>query len=378
MLRFSLAGPLALALLGCSPAVSSPAAPPTQQPCPKEPEVECELTYEVREGFKRGDFILSKLDVEKAVELIERAEAERSTSLIIIVDGALVYEEYFGTDPERPTIAMSTSKSVVALAIGKLVDDGLIDLDAHLGDSLVPEWKGSPKAAITVRQMLRQMSGLSVERYAETEAGRKHGSIERHGLASELVSEPGTTWAYNNNISDFLGVIVQRANPEHLFVDDYLRVALFSQLEFGPTFWIRDKLGQPRAAGELFARPIDLAKLGQLVLDEGQWHGEQLLSKAWIADMLSPAPGAEFYGSLWWRRGDAEKVLAYAANGYLGQHIVVVPDARIVAVRTRDPRVSGDNPDEFGYSDFVWDVLAMAGHEIAKDDRNRFAAPRTE
>lgn len=93
-----------------------------------------------------------------------------------------------------------------------------------------------------------------------------------------------------------------RALPDGLFLDDLLQEELFGPMEISGAYWLKDSGGDPRAAGELLLRPIDLAKLGQLVLQRGRWNSSQLLSESWIKAML--APGIyEGYGLLWWRRG---------------------------------------------------------------------------
>ncbi len=354
---------------GC---VASSVATPPPPPLPANPEPvpAPAAPPPTREGFGLGTPRSNPLDGPRLAAFIQRAEQEKSTSLLVVVDGQLVVEEYFGTDPERATIAMSTTKSVVGIAVGVLVDAGLLDLDRPLSETSIPEWKGGPKAEITARHLLTQTSGLATERYAEADNDWEEGSIEAHGLTVELKTPPGTVWNYNNGVSDFLSVLVRRANPEHLYLDDFVEVHLFAPLNIHGTFWLKDGHGQPRAAGELFIRPIDLAKLGQLVLDRGRWRGEQIVSEAWIEQMLEPLDVANDYGALWWVMSDRERILGYRADGYLGQYVVVVPEARLVAVRTRDPRISGDDPKEFSWHGFGWDVLALAGYEIAEADRN--------
>ncbi len=388
----------------------------------------------------RGDPARAGLDPERLAAFVERARAEGSTALVLVVDGQLVVEEFFGTEPDRPSLAMSVTKSVVALAMGGLVDDGFIDIDAPLASTLLPEWAGTDKAGITARHLMSQTSGLDTARFDRVDEGeRSRATIEAHALASPLRTPPGSTFRYNNNAVDLLAVVARRAEPEGAYLDDYMQRRLFGPLDLSGVYWIKDARGDPRAAGGLVIRPSALARLGQLVLDGGRAGERQLVGEAFIEAMLAPSPVYDRYGLLWWRDGPvtarltpelmerwgaagvdpkilkalqaivgrefpgtpaieralAERIaapelasaraalrsagvpfreeriepLAWRADGYLGQYIVIVPDARLVAVRMRDPRATSFDPEEYTWPSFGWEVLELAGHPVPAERR---------
>ena len=423
-----------LLLIGCATQATAP-APPTHSPPPAP----------LREGFTVATATPEALNQADLDALRANAAAENSSALIVVHDGAIVLEEYFGGDPDLPIMAMSVTKSVAALGIGAMIDKQVITLDEPLADRVVPEWKGSDRAPITLRHLMNHTSGLDPVRYlvAEGPTPRHERTIARHVLQdTPLRTSPGEVFAYNNNAVDFLSVVARRANPEHLYFDDVLQWTIFGPLHATGAMWSKDGRGDPRAAGELMIRPIDLAKIGQLVLDRGVWQGERVLSEAWIDVML--AQGQEHTdqcGLLWWRDGRPDEffldearlarwkerveasddllqkarpmlgqrfsdlpaaearlaaligaeqlaslkdrlarantwllnrtteVLAYRADGWLGQYVVVVPSARLIAVRMRDGRRTSWNPEEFTYGDFRWDVLKLAGYDIPKEHR---------
>ncbi len=261
---------------------------------------------------------------------------------------------------------MSVSKSVVALRIGQLVDAGLLDLETPLSTSVMPEWKDTDKANITLRHLLSHTSGLAAERYGTDAETFREGTIEAHALATAVVTPVGENFAYNNNAVDMLAVVARRATSSAMVLDDQLQAGLFGPLDIAGAYWMKDGRGDPRASGELVIRPHDLLKIGRLVLDRGLYEGERLLSESWIDTMLEPGP-MKGCGLLWWldrREGELE-VAAYVADGYLGQYIVVVPEFRAVAVRMRDPNATSWDPKEFTYPQFRRDVLQLftAGSE---------------
>ena len=93
-------------------------------------------------------------------------------------------------------------------------------------------------------------------------------------------------------------------------MDDYMEQHLFSKLGNKGAFWYKDRLGVPRGGGELMIRAVDLAKLGQLMLDGGKWGDKQILPAAWVKQSTSVAqPYYADYGLLWYISGDFSFVL---------------------------------------------------------------------
>jgi CubicO group peptidase (beta-lactamase class C family) len=197
----------------------------------------------------------------------------------------------------------SGTKSIVSLAIGLLVAEGKLSLDTQMG-ALFPEWRAQgAKGTITVRHLLTHTSGLDPSR-----AGAAHETIRVHAEKAKLLTPPGTRFQYNNASVDFLAVVVKQVSGVPL--DEYLETHIFRKLDVVGARWIKDREGTPLAAGELLIRPVDFAKIGQMLLDGGRWHGEQIISPEWIE--LSIAAGQTFqedYGLLWWREGEFAKTL---------------------------------------------------------------------
>lgn len=381
MKMYRLVPALALCATACGTAPPPPPPPlakASSPPCPPPPAAEPDR----REGFVVTDAWPKDLDEAAFERLLSRAKEEQSTALIVVHDGKLIH----ASNPlgkgelDMPSFAMSVTKSVVALLIGTMVDDGVLELDQPLSEKLVPEWKDTDKAPLTLRHLLNHASGLDTTRAISKamKDGKIIGpwNIETTGLGAELVSPIGTKFQYNNQAVDFLSVLVHRVYGD-IHLDDALQKLVFADLGVLGAFWgKKDEAGHPHAAGEILMRPIDLAKVGQLVLDGGTWQGKRLLSERWMTEMLKP--GQSLYdgcGLLWWRNGrkpptgEPFEPLAYRADGYLGQYIIVVPDKRLVAVRMRDPKRTSWDPDELSYKDFMWDVLALAGHDIPEDER---------
>ena len=281
-----------------------------------------------------------------------RAEASDS-DVVYITQGEEVLLDWT-SEPNLPLIEiMSIGKSIVALAIGMLRDEGKIpSLDMPLYH-LYPEWYQGQKQNITLRMILNHTSGLQTDPEGN-EITRAPDAVKL-ALCGELRDPPGEKFFYNNKATCLLsGIIRQLAEKP---VDQYVQEKLFSPLEISEFGWNKDKAGNPRTLGGVQLRSKDLHKIGRFVLQRGVWEGQRLLSEAWLDQMLTPSEISSYKcGLLWWVY-DAPRL--YAAQGYLGQWLYVLPQQEIIALRQiRSGKRPLDQVDE--YKDFRKLVVQLA------------------
>jgi CubicO group peptidase (beta-lactamase class C family) len=235
--------------------------------------------------------------------LTDHGEDEHSSAIVLARDGKVFFEAYGEGYDGGPLLAMSASKSVVSLAVGLLVSEGKLALDTTMG-SLFPSRRATgAKARITVRQLLNHTSGLDPSR-----ADWQTETIRQHALDAKLAFPPGTRFQYDNDAVDLLALVVKQAAGVPL--DEYVETHLFRKLGVVGASWWKDSEGTPRAAGELQIRPVDLVKIGQMMLDGGRWQGEQVVPRDWIDQSMRPGqPFREDCGLLWWREGAFSQTL---------------------------------------------------------------------
>jgi CubicO group peptidase (beta-lactamase class C family) len=257
----------------------------------------------VDHSLPKGDLATSGVDLAALQTLVEHGTAEHSSAIVIAKDGKVVVEKYRDGYDGSALAAMSASKSIVSIAVGMLVADGRVSLDTRVG-SILPELKtDAAKARITVRQLLTHTSGLEPSR-----ANWNGETIREHALNAKLVFEPGSNFQYNNGAVDFLGVVFKQAAG--VGMDTYLDSRLFQKLDMVGASWMKDTEGTPRGAGELLIRPVDLAKVGELMLGGGLWSGQRLLTKEWVKRSVEAGQTyEEDCGLLWWREGTFAFVL---------------------------------------------------------------------
>jgi CubicO group peptidase (beta-lactamase class C family) len=201
------------------------------------------------------------------------------------------------------------------------------------------------KKQITIRQMLQMRAGYPWE---ETHAALWEGLMSGHypRLVEEfpLTADPGTEFQYSNLTSNWLGIIVDRACGMHLKA--YAEEHLFSPLSMEAGEWGTDWDGHNNCSGDLHLTARDMAKFGQLYLDDGAYEGNQIIPADWVRESLQTYSEDAWdnigrfrdigYGYHWWRATAGDHRVNFAW-GHGGQLIVLADAFDMVVVTTADP-----------------------------------------
>ncbi len=156
-------------------------------------------------------------------------------------------------------------------------------------------------------------------------------------LKEPMAADPGTTFVYSSGVTELLAAVLHKATGQH--ADDYARLHLFGPLGIERTYWKRTPTQHPDTEGGLYLTARDLAKLGYLFSHDGVWDGRRILPAGWAAESTRArvplAPGKPLqYGYQWWTLPAAGRPAHFAAIGYGGQYLLVVPSLDLIAVFT--------------------------------------------
>jgi CubicO group peptidase (beta-lactamase class C family) len=287
-------------------------------------------------------------------------EHDKVRAVLVYEDGAPILELYRGEDAKDYLDVRSVTKSVVSTVIGIAIDEGLISgVDATLGD-LLPARRDAMNdevAAIPLDRILTHTAGFEGDgQWDFSSAPDTVGAI----LADRVTRGPGDgSFEYSSAGSHVLSAILDEATDgrvldfarEHLFdplgIDTEPawigtdqgtpeeRAANFEEYLAADFAWPTDPQGIHAGWSFMKLRPDDLATLGLLYLAGGEWEGESLVSPAWVTDATTTHVETSFtpngYGYQWWTHtGEGDEM--FAAVGYGGDLIAVVPDRNLVAV----------------------------------------------
>jgi CubicO group peptidase (beta-lactamase class C family) len=281
----------------------------------------------------------------------EFLESTHTDAIVVLQHGNLVMERYFGAfQPHDRHVLMSVSKSVCALTMGILVGRGLIDTQQPV-HHYVPPLKGSAYGNATVRQVLDMTAAV---RYSENyvDAAAEVQQQDRvAGWRPKLETDPedtyefltllkaagehGRSFQYCSAGTDALAWIIENVTGKRYA--EVVSDELWSQLGTSDDALITtDSGGFAFANGGIASTARDLAKVGQLMLDDGKANGQTVVPSWWINDTMRGgdpqlARGTGYqqvhpngsYRNQWWVPGDSRGTV-YAA-GIHGQFIWIDP-----------------------------------------------------
>lgn len=258
-------------------------------------------------------------------------------SLMIQKDGELIFEEFRdGMNANRTVNIKSASKSILSLLIGIAIDKGYLEgTDQTVGEFFREYFEGNPdpaKEAITIGDLLTMRSGL------ETTSFRNYGrwvlssNWAEFTLDMPMAGEPGGDMIYSTGTSHLLSVILTKATG--MSTRAFANRFLFEPMDIPVGGWDRDPQGYYMGGNNMALSPASLLKIGTMMMDIGEYNGEQIVSREWILESVRIYTRSNFnpynYGYMWWRRpvGDYEVFFAWG-NG--GQYILILPELNVVA-----------------------------------------------
>lgn len=337
-----------------------------QVPAWAEVQSRCGLPLVIADGWQNGDQGAAIANPERLCALRDKLAKSNSPSVhavVVVRNGTLLFEHYRkGYDEKwgRPIGEVqyaadvkhdvrSISKSVVSLLVGIAIDRGLIRSVDEPVFTFFPEFaslRTSEKDRILVRHLLTMSSGIEWDERKRPYTDPENSEIKmifapdsyRYAFEQPMAAEPGKVWNYSGGSTTLLAAIVENVTGKPLF--DFARESLFTPLGITDVEWRYMPNGQPAAASGLRLRPRDLAKVGQLFLNEGSWNGKQVVSTTWLRESIEPrftVWTGNRYGYQWWlgRSSVKGRFIDWTAGfGLGGQRLFILPTYDAVVVIT--------------------------------------------
>lgn len=304
---------------------------------------------------------------DKIDTLYQVLEDHNTKAFIVLKDGKIVLEKYFGTFVQDSVwYWASAGKSLTALLVGIAQDNGQLSINDKTSDYLGTGWTAAPQVKedeITIRHQLTMTTGL------ETSGVNIDCTFDTCLLYR---ADAGTRWFYHNAPYTLLDGVVEGASGQNLNVFFLQNLALktgmsgqYVSVDYNNVF---------------FSKPRSMARFGLLMLNGGVWDNTTVIGDtAYVNQMLNTSQSInESYGYLWWLNGKSSFVMPgstfefqgsimpnapddmVSGLGKNGQYVNVVPSQGMVVVRM------GDNPFDSGlvpaaFNDTIWKYLNDLG-----------------
>ncbi|WP_083925366.1 serine hydrolase domain-containing protein [Flexithrix dorotheae] len=280
---------------------------------------------------------------------IESGDYPNIDAIVVASDNKIMLEEYFnGSKREDLHDTRSSFKSITSLLAGIAIDQGLFKVEDEI-HKFITEWKNDPRGKIRVKDLLEMKSGLACEGFFEIGPDCESEMWETDDWLGYILNiplrhEPGLNWAYTSMEPELVGIIISRTSKMNL--KDFARKYLFEPLGIESYEWFVTPNGGGYAAGSFFMKPIDMWKIAQLVLNNGIWEGQEIVSQNWINESticntdvemsfvrFARTENAKYttakYGYFWYRellqyKNIKTEVLFASGNG--GQYMMILEE----------------------------------------------------
>jgi CubicO group peptidase (beta-lactamase class C family) len=298
------------------------------------------------------DLGFNKDSIENLLSLINNTPPNDFRGLVVIKNNQIVIEEYFNTFWRNSIHDIrSAGKSVTSLLLGIAMKEGLVqnlDQDVY---SFFPKNKypsiNEDFKQIKLKHLLDMSSGLDADTDRAQTIGHAVNWIAQDNwkdylLSVPLTSKPGEKWVYADINPLLISAVIEEVSGMSL--KDYAKKKLFDPLGIKQFYWYTNAANQTGAAGNLYLSTLDFAKLGVLVVNEGKWRNLQIITPEYIKslsgetfDLSEDNPYADAYGIFWYkshRTFGGKKVDYLFASGNGGNHLIIIPDKKIVIALT--------------------------------------------
>lgn len=278
-------------------------------------------------------------------EILKKAEKKKTIAYLVIQNDSILFEQYWdGYSDSSLSGSFSMAKSVVSLLIGIALEEGKIgSLDDKIAQ-YIPEFDRDKTDQISIKDVLTMSAGFKyVESYFNIfgKTAATYYGDNLNEIIGKLKSkrEPGKIHYYSSAETQVLGWILENVYQQPLakIFSEKLWTKIGAEHD---ALWSTDKKGgNAKAFCCLNSNARDFARLGQLVLQNGQWNGEQIVPAQYIQEATTPATWltyedkpVDFYGYQMWIMERQGLKIPYFW-GILGQLVFIIPEKNAVVIR---------------------------------------------
>ena len=281
-------------------------------------------------------------------------EDTNTTAFIVIHNDKIVFEQYInGYSRDSINTSFSSVKSIVSLLIGIAIDEGYIESEEQSIVEYIYEFKDTPMEKIKIKDLLMMRSEIKYEegRLWFSDDAKTYYWPDLRELAVKHIkidTKYNGDFHYNNYHPLLLGIILERSTGQS--VANFLEEKIWKKIgtEYNASWSLDSKeSGFEKMESGLNFRSIDIAKIGTMLLNNGHWNGEKIVSKKWIKKSIIPQMPINYqeynetwlenkgvvYQYMWYILKNKKGGYDYYAAGKYGQYLYLSPQNNILIVR---------------------------------------------
>ena len=248
---------------------------------------------------------------------------------------------------EQPVLLWSVSKTFTSMAVGIAADEGYFKIQDKLADYF-PSFARDKFDRLKIHDLLCMGSGQEFDPFMKAfNTGQGVNDAEGVFLSAPVKYEPGTFFMYNNAATYMLSKLISLTTGKNLL--EYLRPRVFEPLDIQDVKWEQNAEGVNFGCSGLYLKAGDLSKCGQLLLNEGEWQGKQLIPAAYIREATRKQIDTSHfnepfatddhrggYGYQLWKNRYPD---TYRMDGFYGQYNVILPQkGAVVTFVSNEPK----------------------------------------
>lgn len=311
--------------------------------------ISCLFSFSQNIDNQALDLAISKAD--SIISTDNRAFFRNVESLIIYSQGEIKFEKYYNSyNKDSLHQLQSQTKSIVALLMGIAIDKGFIAGENETVSKYFPEYFNNSdqlKSTVTIRDLLTMSAGFNWEEMIPFDDPRNDNinmfnsnNWLSYALSRSMVQKPFTGFLYNSGCPMIVAGIIEKATKMRL--DEFAVRYLYEPLKIRRYNWLKDSTGFCHAGGGLFLKPMDMMKIGIMVMNNGKWANQQIISENWIRRATSSYLTTSFdistYGYFWWIRemktSGVKTTRVISAEGAGGQKLYIFPEYQMIIAFT--------------------------------------------
>lgn len=275
-----------------------------------------------------------------------------TVSFLVIHHDSIVFESYRdGWNDTLTSNIYSATKTIVGLLAGIALDEGKIHSLDDPVSRYIPSYTQGMQADVTLRHLLTMSGGMAWdEAYASLFSVTTHGYYgnDLYDLVTglDVVDQPGIQYSYRSGETQLLAFVIEAATEQTL--SEYAEEKLWKPMQAErDAYWLLDKKdGDEKAFCCFHTTARDVARFARLLLHHGNWHGRQLISEAYMDELMRPASYLKdqwgkdtlsYYGFQTWIM-DYHGMRCPYLRGILGQYIIAIPEMNAIVVRLERKR----------------------------------------